>query len=433
VKHARFEETDPLDAPALADDVRDLHGAMKKLYSGYPELLQDRRFDVEAFFAKWERDVRAAGATIPFGAGVVEPLAELRHHIRDNHLGPWGWGSRLAARPSLAYSEYQTAERVDGLDTGACTLGGGIVPVPGTPRRAKVLTKKGVEEITTFSAQSTAPALEARCGDHAVRFDRRAASDRPSDKGAPVYDWRVVGDAAVITIRRLWGSPEEEKKLETIAADYDEHRKHPVVVFDFRGNGGGNDGYVWAWVEKAAHRRVPSPYVELRVTGAARSCGDWNNLVADQISFDRVDQADARAERDAFWKKTLAAPEEPSQVIGELFEDTTAKAPYKGRIFVLVNHASGSSGESAPSMLRVALGATVVGERTGGYAEFGNIRPYAMPRTGVMWQLASKRNYYDTPTDGVGHPVDLYLPPELVDAKVEDLLPLLEALPAKPR
>ena len=33
--------------------------------------------------------------------------------------------------------------------------------------------------------------------------------------------------------------------------------------------------------------------------------------------------------------------------------------------------------------------ATLVGERTSGYAELGNVRPCLMPRTGVLWQVGS--------------------------------------------
>ena len=80
-------------------------------------------------------------------------------------------------------------------------------------------------------------------------------------------------------------------------------------------------------------------------------------------------------------------------------------------------------------MLHAALGATIRGERTAGYAEFANVRPYVMPRTRIIWTLATKRNYYPSPRDGVGHPVDVYLAPELMAAPVEDLLPLLKRLP----
>ena len=48
-----------------------------------------------------------------------------------------------------------------------------------------------------------------------------------------------------------------------------------------------------------------------------------------------------------------------------------------------------------------------------------------MPRTGIVWNMASKRNFYPSPRDGVGLPVALYLAPEVLEEPVEELLPLL--------
>lgn len=429
VRRGRFEETDRLDAAALADDVRALHGAMEHLYAGYPELLESSTFDVDAFFADWERDVRSAGPTIAFGEGVLARLASLRHHIRDNHLSVWGYGGRLARRPDLAFSEYQRRGHVDGFDASRCTFEG-AQPIAGTVRAGKAVSRTGLEEIATFSAQSSAPWVDVRCGGEPLRFERRAPHELPHGDKDPVYEWRSVGDASIVVVRRLWGSPAEHTMLDAMAKDYGEHRKKPVIVFDFRGNGGGDDGYVWAWVDRAARGTFPPPYVELRI-GSATACGDWNNRVVDQISYDRVDTAEGRAERAAFVAKAPlgGTPGAPSQVLDTSGGEATSKDPYRGRVFVLVDHGSASSGESGPEMLRIALGATIVGERTGGYAEFGNIRPYVMPRTGVVWQLASKRNYYPEPRDGVGFPVDAYLGEDLIGAPVEALVPILEKLP----
>ena len=68
--------------------------------------------------------------------------------------------------------------------------------------------------------------------------------------------------------------------------------------------------------------------------------------------------------------------------------------PYKGRIFVLIDRQCGSSGESAADMLREGLGATLVGERTAGLQEYGNVRLLALPRTLLVVHFATKRNYF---------------------------------------
>ncbi len=420
---------DPIDAPLLADDVRDFHKAMGKLYAGYPELLQKTTFDVDAFFADWEREVRAAGATIPFRDGVVNRLVALRRQVQDNHLTARGSGN-LATRPELAFAEYQAAGRFNGLDEARCTFAS-ATPVHGSVRVVSMLTRAGKKEVSTFSAQSVAPVVDVRCGDETRPFQRRAAHDVRSDAKAPVYEWKTVGNATVITVRRLYGSPADKALLARIPADSAEHAKKPVVVFDFRGNGGGSDQYVFDWVGKLAKGTWPAAYADLRATGAATACGDWNELVYEQIEYERIDTPEAVGERAAFQRDTPLGgrASDPVQQLDRAPNSANPKHPYTGRVFVLVDHASSSSGESAPEELRLAMHATIVGERSGGYAEFGNIRPYLMPRTGLQWNLASKRNYFESPRDGVGFPVDVALDSELLGAPVEELLPLLEALP----
>jgi hypothetical protein len=430
VKRARWKETEGVPAVALADDVRDLHAAMKKRYAGYAELAEHPTFDPDLYFAEWETLVRAQHETVTFEDGILRPLIGIRQVHPDNHLAPWGFGGRLTRRPELAVSEYQVHRTFTDGALAACVFGD-AKPMPGTLRVARELGAHGLADIATFTSAGTADAIVASCGGGDVRFDRRVSTATGAKETDPVYEWRAAGDAAVIVVRRLWGPPEAEAKLRQLAADYDAQRAKKTIVFDFRGNGGGDDGYVSAWIEKAVRGTWKTPYVEVKVTGAELPCGDWNALVTDQISYDRVDLPDAKAERDAFWPKALAALKTATVVAADISDVTTNAAhPYAGRVFVLVDHASGSSGESGPDMLRSALGATIVGERTGGYLEYGNIRPWVMPRTGIVWGMASKRNYYPGPREAVGLPVPIYLPPDLLEKPVEELLPLLEALPS---
>jgi hypothetical protein len=393
--------------------------------------MQDVSFDVERFFSDWEQTLRHGSPTITFGEGVLRYLVELRRHVRDNHLFVWGRAMKLVRRDDLMFSEYQARRRVEPFDVTQCTFGG-VTPVPGTARIAKLLTRTGLSDVTTFSAQSSAPSIDVVCGGQTVRFERHVSRAKGADAHAPTYETRTVGDATVIVVRALDGSPNAQALLGQIAADYAKHKQKSVIVFDFRGNGGGNDGYIYSWVEKAKRGIWPLPHFDVSVTGAARACGEWNDLVADQITYDRVDSVEGKAERETFRAKTplgdvLGAPVEAAPSVTSVTSNATS--PYSGRIFALADAASASSGETSPDELRTALGATVVGERTGGFLEFGNVYPYAMPRTGVLWELGSKRNYYTEPRDGVGIPVDVYLDDDLVEAPVEALVPLLEKLP----
>ncbi|HEY2514540.1 MAG TPA: S41 family peptidase, partial [Polyangiaceae bacterium] len=392
----------PVPSAALADDVRDLQGAMKKLYAGYPELLEDPRFDVERFFADWESRLRSGPPTVTFEQGILEPLAVLRHQHTDSHLQVWGGNQWLEKRPELVISEYQALSPLTAKDLAACTFGD-VLPIGGTLRATQVFDGSTLAPLATFSAQSARSEVVAHCHGHDVRFERRLSQASHPKRDLPVYEWKTVGDAAVITIRKLWGSPEQEALLEQIARDYPKHRTKPVIVFDFRGNGGGNDGYVYNWVDQAVKGPWRGPYVEVNLAGAALLCADWNMMVVNQVAFGRIDKPDAQKERETYWKKVeddLPKTTPQQADLGDVIAKGTS--PYHGRVLVLVDHDSGSSGESAPDFLHSAMGATIVGERTGGYMEYGNVRPYVLPRTGIVWSMASKRNYYPEPRDAVG-------------------------------
>jgi hypothetical protein len=425
VANGRGMPAESLDAAALASDIRDLHGALKRLYAGYPDWVQSTRFDVDRFFLDWEDRVRRAGVSISRDEGIFQPLVMLRKHIRDNHLSVWGYGRRLAQAPELAFSEYQHEGRIEGFDGQSCTFEG-VIPVPGTARHARLLGRNGLREVTTFSAQSMAPALEVVCRGVSARFDRRAPHALERPQGAPVYAYRTVGDATIVDIRRFYGSPDELAMLDRIARDYDTHRTKGTIVFDLRSNGGGNDGYIYDWLDRAAAKAIQAPYVALHVSSAS-ACGDWSNFVLGQIEYKRIDTDEGKAERAAFLAKSPlgVAPGAPAQEVDAAPVVFRGRRPYRGKVFVLVDRASASSGESSADLLRLALSAVVVGERTGGYAEFGNMRPYVMPRTGIGWQLGSKRNYFPEPREGVGHPVDIYLDESLIGAPVEEILPRL--------
>ena len=364
--------------------------------------------------------------------GILRPFLGLRVEHRDNHLMPWGYGMRLTQRPELVLSEYQVRRKFEPKALAACTFGE-HPPLPGTLRASRELGPHGVDDVTVLTAHGTADAIEATCGSETVRFDRRPPPSVPSRKDGPVYEWHPTGDAAIVVVRHLDGYPQELARLEQIAADYDAHRAKRTVVFDFRGNGGGNDGYIYAWVQKAVRGTWPAPYAEVKVTGAELPCGGWNNLVLRQIDADLVDTPAAKSEREATMQAALADLKVATvQSVDMAPITTTAAHPYAGRVFAIVDRSSASSGESGPEILRAAMGAMIVGERSAGFMEFGNERAWIMPRTGIGWWMASKRNYYEQPHEAVGLPVDAYLAPELLGKPADELVKVLEGLrPAK--
>ena len=96
----------------------------------------------------------------------------------------------------------------------------------------------------------------------------------------------------------------------------------------------------------------------------------------------------------------------------------------------LVDRFSGSSGELAALELRCALGAILVGERTAGTMQYGQLQRFVLPRTGLVWQVPTRRFFFEEAVEAVGLAVDAYL--EQIDADAADLVPLLERVSAGP-
>lgn len=413
-----------VDSAALAEDVDFLHQLLRTTYSGWPELLQHRTFDPDRFFASW-RAKAAAGPTLSVEEGVLSPTVELRQAHTDNHFGPEGWLALLANDPRLAFREYQ-AEPPEGLKLETCEAHS----VPGvqadTLRVARVLRADGAPgQRVTVSARGAGESLTLRCGGTALELKRRPAFPRPADPGADVYTYQPMGDVGLITLRNFKGPPEAWARLRQFVADYPRHRRHKLLVFDLRGNGGGDDGVVYEWLDQA----VRGPWYgsgELWVQGSFYPCFTWNLLVRRQIKDGSIDQPDAIAERQAQRAKWPLPPRPSRHAFDGGKVEGHAKAPFTGRIIVLVDRNSISSGESGAYALQRATGALLVGERTGGFLQYGNAPSFVLPRTGMAWVVSTKRNYFESSVEGVGHEVSIYL--DDVRRPVVELLPALRQL-----
>lgn len=426
VKTELKSKDDLLDARALAEDLVFLRRALRKLYPGYPELLQVPDFDVEALFDEHIARLRAGPARVKYRDSLLALFLELKRHIVDRHFSLYGPGWNPATLDD--YAEYQAM-----INGPAPSLAGCTAPriAPTTLRVTPVLAADGRRgQLVTVSAQGQGETLELACGQRQIRLARRPRGsweDGISKK--PAYEWRRAGEAAIIRIRRFDGPPADLDRLDQLAKDYPEHRRSPLIVFDLRGNGGGSDSYAYRWVDQARRGAWEAEGWSLYPLGSFVPWHLWNGEVWAAISQDRVDDPASVARRNAFREKWPRSPAELSLKFKPDRNSGEAKVPYKGRIFVLVDRLCGSSGESGAMAIQGGLGARLIGERTGGFLEYGNNRQLVLPRTHLTFQFATKRNYFLTPMEAVGAPVDVYLAPELMSKPAEDLIPLLKTLP----
>jgi hypothetical protein len=253
---------DLLDARALAEDLVFLRRALRKLYVGYPELLQLPDFDVEALFDRHIARLRGGPAKVKFGESAVALFGELKKHIDDSHFYLEGAGD-----PRGKYTEYQATIAGPLPTLSACMAGQAS---PKTLRIASVLGADGRRgQLLTVSARPQGENLELTCGQQRFALKARPATTREDAIfKKPVYEWRRVGDAAIIRIRNFQGPPASLALLEKFVADYPQHRRSALIVFDLRGNGGGDDSYASRWVKQAKRGVWDSGGWSLHPTGA---------------------------------------------------------------------------------------------------------------------------------------------------------------------
>ena len=67
-----------------------------------------------------------------------------------------------------------------------------------------------------------------------------------------------------------------------------------------------------------------------------------------------------------------------------------------------------------------------MGERTAGYLEYTNVRPFVLPRTGLQFNIPTKGNYFANAVESIGIPVHIYLAPHLMQKPAEESLPLIQ-------
>lgn len=413
---------------ALHSDLVFLRRLLRRLYAGYPDLLHHRQFNVEGFFEAWLDRVHQAGDQISFHEGVIEPLTAIRLAVLDRHFIIWGAEAILDADPRLAVHEYQAVlpgATVQPDSWSASDVNGAHPP---TLRVAPLLRPTGeIASVLTLSASSPEPVFHLPLGETILLLARRpdVVESALQSSTHPAYAWSIVEDTSLIRLRSFAGRPDVTAQLRRFVADYPQHARQPRVLIDLRGNHGGTLQFLQQWIAQA-RRGTWWSYPRLDVGGALWPCSEWNVLVEAQIRQGTVDTAEARAERDrgrATWSDQTPPP--PSRLDTGLREGR-ADTPYAGQVFVLLDRHAGSSGELAALELQRALGAVLIGERSAGALQYGEVRRLVLPATGLVCQLPTRRFFFDTEVEGVGLPVVFYL--EQMDQEAAALIPSLERI-----
>jgi hypothetical protein len=224
----------------------------------------------------------------------------------------------------------------------------------------------------------------------------------------PAVEERVVDGVLVIVVRRLLGDPADEALLAAWVADADRHFAFDRIVLDVRGNPGGNDGHTYDWA-KRRFRHVAEHSHEGNWTVRGKPFGNWNAAAwraARDGGVDLVPPHLVAGRHDP-------RPGDVLEVTEESWELPGGDLDWDGRLVVLTDRRTRSSGESSAWFLRDGLGATIAGQPSTGMIEFGNVVPYALPESGLAINLPTKHNDYGFPVEFAGFPVDVPLDPDL--------------------
>lgn len=229
--------------------------------------------------------------------------------------------------------------------------------------------------------------------------DPRRAEPCLADDG-PAAEVYAVGDVLCVRVRRCGGSPEHVAELRAWSAGHAEHFEYQRIVVDLRGNGGGSDEHALNWIESHIARDA-----QLQDEGYA-----W------ELNGEPLNAWNYRIQESAAYGTPFTKQPEPTarlSVIRDRESFTAGDNPWHGQMLVVTDGRVASSGESTTVFLRDGLGAHVVGTPSAGLMLFGNIAPYALPRSGLVLRLGTARFGYP-PVEFTGIPVDTPLPDALM-------------------
>lgn len=261
------------------------------------------------------------------------------------------------------------------------------------------------ERPTTWAAAvgEVVPALREALGDNhlAVNSDTTTRPARPAQGPDPGPAWEsrqvtgVSGEVSLVRIRTLSQDAGSSAALLAGSADESAFFSDRVVV-DLRGNGGGDDSFVSRWMAPMVRRAFSSPTI------TCLSVGQSPLMVWNYLAFLRLRDPEAPPPSALLPLRHTPHPGDELTARDTVEEVPVGRTPWQGRMLVLVDGGTASSGESAAWLLREGLGARIVGGRTAGMFESANMCPYVLPHTGLTVLLPSQWVRSPEPVEFVG-------------------------------
>ena len=242
-----------------------------------------------------------------------------------------------------------------------------------------------------------------------VRHGRHHQPEKQAvaNSAGPAWESSTLGRIRVVRIRTLDGSNGADRILRSASAEHDADFSYGSIVVDLRGNGGGDDSYVSAWLAPHAPADWTLPCEERTMALASTrfSLAYWNYAVWLRLNHHAVPEA---------FDQDRVKPQRQDHVIirtGTPAPDPlSGSRPWTGRMVVLIDGGTGSSAESAALMLKSAFNAALAGTPSYGAIDYGNSTPYYLPASGMEIHLPSQANNWGRPVDFIGIQPDVVIP-----------------------
>ena len=247
----------------------------------------------------------------------------------------------------------------------------------------------------------------------------------------PAYRLTRHGNTCFVRLATL-DAVFDHKSVLRFVRDAERVKKCSTAILDLRGNSGGFELYVDAWMytmgwdssrKDVVRTSAVDSNIESNVTAWNSLQYNTKYLSGDLGSTYLAGQEDSLS---GLWPLTTAT--KPPRGAVSSSDSYSISQRWPGNLVVLVDRHTASAGEWSAVKLKLFMGACIVGERTAGFMGSSGVLPYQLSRTGVRWIVPyQKPDATDTRSgERIGIPVDIGLAsPGASEDEIVALLPAL--------